>query len=920
MAPDRYFLGEQIPIRGEPGLIWLDNMRKYSRINNIIDNKDENAFGCNPCYTKDMLIYTDKGFIRIDECVGKTLKLFNGEEFTDALIRETGQNKEVYKVIFNDGSFVKCTENHKFILKDGSRKELKDLNSNDELYNPEILKCEDEGKELDEKYIIDNLDNLNLIYDYSLKTKLIYLTYLIQKYGEIDINNTNLIINKNDYNLKLLLETLGLKTNIKYNKIFINSYNISKLLNLYIINKINYSYIFFGIKSNEDNNDYDNDKLFMISKEKIGIEDKVYCATTLNNSHKFNCNGIIGGNCGEITLNSYELCNLSEVFINRINDYEEFKRVIKNAFIFTKIISLCKTHWDEINKNMEKNRRCGVSLTGIVNFIENMGINSLYEWTTKGYKELKEFDKILSKEFNVNESIKITCIKPSGSISLLVPNTPPGLHYPIYRYYIRRVRINEHATKLLKSLEDKGYYIENSETEPNTKIVNFVVDSRCKRSVDDVSMWEQLELAAKLQEWWADNQVSITVSFDPKTESKDIKHALDLYQYRLKGVSFLGKIDIDNTEFKQLPYEKITKEKYDELIEEINKRKKDVNIEIDENDKEEELFCTSNSCDLKQYKKMFKKNVIIISGLTGSGKSFIAQKVKDYFNTLKKKSIIISKDDYRYTENGYIDFKVNCVNEDNICRLTITVSDTGRGIKKEKLDTLFTKFNRLEEDRNSTIEGTGLGLVITKALIEMMGGKIVVDSTYGEGSKFTIFLSQKIGNASNIEIVNDKISTFDGKKVLVVDDNKLNIKVASKILKEFNLAIDSCESGFECIDKIENNNTYDLILMDIMMPKMGGVETFKKLKQIDNFDTPVVALTADAIEGKANKYLEVGFNAYLSKPIDKIELNKVLDNILNKKQEIEQVEENEPDESDLHKVIPITDDDIKELNKLLNKE
>lgn len=268
----------------------------------------------------------------------------------------------------------------------------------------------------------------------------------------------------------------------------------------------------------------------------------------------------------------------------------------------------------------------------------------------------------------------------------------------------------------------------------------------------------------------------------------------------------------------------------------------------------------------------------------------------------------------KYTENGYIDFKVNCVNEDNISRLTIIVSDTGRGIKKEKLDTLFTKFNRLEEDRNSTIEGTGLGLVITKALIEMMGGKIVVDSTYGEGSKFTIFLSQKIGNASNIEIVNDKISTFDGKKVLIVDDNKLNIKVASKILKEFNLDIDSCESGFECIDKIKDNNTYDLILMDIMMPKMGGVETFKKLKQIDNFDTPVVALTADAIEGKANKYLEVGFNAYLSKPIDKIELNKVLDNILNKKQE---VEENETDESDLHKVIPITDDDIKELNKLI---
>ena len=269
----------------------------------------------------------------------------------------------------------------------------------------------------------------------------------------------------------------------------------------------------------------------------------------------------------------------------------------------------------------------------------------------------------------------------------------------------------------------------------------------------------------------------------------------------------------------------------------------------------------------------------------------------------------------KYTESGYIDFKVNCVNEDNISRLTITVKDTGRGIKKEKFDTLFTKFNRLEEDRNSTIEGTGLGLVITKALTEMMGGKIVVDSTYGEGSKFTIFLSQKIGNASNIEIEKDEISTFDGKKILIVDDNSLNIKVANKILKEFNLDIDSCESGFECLEKVNNGNSYDLILMDIMMPKMGGVETFKKLKQIDNFNTPVVALTADAIEGKANKYLEVGFNAYLSKPIDKIELNKVLDNILNNKQE-----EEEKEDPEVNKVIPITDDDIKELNKLINKE
>ena len=271
----------------------------------------------------------------------------------------------------------------------------------------------------------------------------------------------------------------------------------------------------------------------------------------------------------------------------------------------------------------------------------------------------------------------------------------------------------------------------------------------------------------------------------------------------------------------------------------------------------------------------------------------------------------------KYTEKGHIDFKVSCINEKDVSKLTITVSDTGRGIKKEQMDTLFTKFNRLEEDKNTTIEGTGLGLAITKSLVEMMGGKIVVDSTYGEGSKFTVFLCQKITNDATIE-KEETINTFDGKKVLIVDDNKLNIKVASKILKEFNLDIDECESGFECINKIENNNQYDIIFMDIMMPKMSGTETLKKLKQIENFNIPVVALTADAFQsqGKSNKYLEVGFNDYLSKPIDKNELNKVLSKILNNVEVEEKKTEEDPD---IHKVTPITDEQIAELNRLFGE-
>ena len=248
----------------------------------------------------------------------------------------------------------------------------------------------------------------------------------------------------------------------------------------------------------------------------------------------------------------------------------------------------------------------------------------------------------------------------------------------------------------------------------------------------------------------------------------------------------------------------------------------------------------------------------------------------------------------KYTEQGEIDFNVNCLNNKDKCKLIISIRDTGRGIRQEQIDKLFTKFQRLDEDKNTTTEGTGLGLAITKRLVEMMGGKIVVQSEYGEGSIFTIYLTQEISNSLyKKEEVMEEVLSFDNKKVLLVDDNKLNIKVATKILKEYNLDKTPCESGFDCINKIENNNKYDIILLDIMMPKMGGVETLKRLKQISNFNTPVIALTADAIQGRENKYLEVGFNSYLSKPIEHSELKKVLSKYLtgNKAEKVEILEE-----------------------------
>jgi len=239
----------------------------------------------------------------------------------------------------------------------------------------------------------------------------------------------------------------------------------------------------------------------------------------------------------------------------------------------------------------------------------------------------------------------------------------------------------------------------------------------------------------------------------------------------------------------------------------------------------------------------------------------------------------------KYTDRGEINFNVNCINrtDSNTCLMYISVRDTGRGIKKEDVDKLFNKFERLDEDKNTTVEGTGLGLAITKSLAEMMGGRITVQSKYGEGSNFRVYLEQEIVSMEIPESKSEEIeidySLHTGKRILVVDDSKINLKVALQILKPYNFNVVTAESGFEAID-LAQSQTFDLILMDIMMPKMNGVEALRRLKEISGFDVPVVALTADAIEGTDEKYINAGFNDYLSKPIDRYLLNKVLNKYL----------------------------------------
>lgn len=231
-----------------------------------------------------------------------------------------------------------------------------------------------------------------------------------------------------------------------------------------------------------------------------------------------------------------------------------------------------------------------------------------------------------------------------------------------------------------------------------------------------------------------------------------------------------------------------------------------------------------------------------------------------------------------YTDKGTITIEAHSEVKNPNTKLTVVIKDTGIGMSREKVSEI------LSEDQN-----TNTGFSIVKRLIELLKGELVIESEEGKGTIVTVSLTQKIIDESPIGDIGihhtrkRKVSAFDAssKSILVVDDNKLNIKVATRLLEPYQAKVDTATSGQECIDRIKKN-TYDLILLDQMMPEMDGIETLQHLKEMKGFSTPVVVLTADAIVGKKEEYLSAGFDDYLTKPIVVEELNRILKKYLEK--------------------------------------
>jgi adenosylcobalamin-dependent ribonucleoside-triphosphate reductase len=308
---------------------------------------------------------------------------------------------------------------------------------------------------------------------------------------------------------------------------------------------------------------------------------------------------IMGFNpCAEQPLESYELCTLVEVHLNRHDSKEDFLKTLKFAYLYGKTVTLMPTHWQQTNGIMQRNRRIGTSLTGIASFADNSGLPALREWMDEGYQKIRHYDHKYSEWLCVRESVRVTTVKPSGSVSLLSGATP-GVHWgPGGEFYLRAIRFGN-TDPMLHLFKAAGYKIEEDLVSANTSVVYFPVASGHKRAEKQVSLFEKIGLAATAQKYWSDNGVSVTLSFDKEEETKFIAPALNMYEGQLKAVSFLP---MGNKTYPQQPYTEITREEYNSYVGTIGKIDWSAIYDGVENlEAEGEQYCSTDACEIKLY-------------------------------------------------------------------------------------------------------------------------------------------------------------------------------------------------------------------------------------------------------------------------------------------------------------------------------
>lgn len=301
--------------------------------------------------------------------------------------------------------------------------------------------------------------------------------------------------------------------------------------------------------------------------------------------------------CVEQPLESGEMCTLVDIHLSKITDEAELKRVLKYAYLYAKTVTLLPTGIPRTNAIMQRNRRIGISMSGIANFSDNNGRAVLRQWMDEGYEIVKHYDEIYSEWLCVRESIKVTTVKPTGTTSLLVGESP-GVHWSPGGTYFNRAIIFDRDHPVVDVFQAAGYRVEQSVTSPDSSVViYFPIHSDALRSEKDVTIFEKISLAVEAQRYWSDNGVSVTVSFDAETEASQISTVLSMYDGQLKAVSFLP---MGNKVYPQQPYTNINSHDYASAQDSLSKV--DMNILYDENvlDASGERGCTNDVCEVPQ--------------------------------------------------------------------------------------------------------------------------------------------------------------------------------------------------------------------------------------------------------------------------------------------------------------------------------
>lgn len=299
--------------------------------------------------------------------------------------------------------------------------------------------------------------------------------------------------------------------------------------------------------------------------------------------------------CGEQTLESFECCTLVETFPIRHESLEDYKKTLKYAYLYAKSVTLLPTHWPETNAIMQRNRRIGCSVSGIAQFSEKYNTTVLRTWLDGGYNHVQDLDALYSDWLGCRQSIKTTSVKPSGTVSLLFGVTP-GVHWPTASVYIRRMRLAVNDP-LIGAFNSAGYHTEPDVMDPkHSVVVELPTRGPDVRTETEVTMWEKASMAVLLQRYWADNQVSVTVTFSEK-EKDQIGALLRTIDGQLKSISLLP--ITDGGAYKQMPYESISVEEYDSLVENIQKIDMASLYAGLAFDAEGENYCNTDVCEIK---------------------------------------------------------------------------------------------------------------------------------------------------------------------------------------------------------------------------------------------------------------------------------------------------------------------------------